>query len=424
MPINNDNVPIATGADLPLPLPLESLRVLDATHIVAGPFCSQILADLGAEVIKIERPRTGDAARGRQPFIGDDATGRVSSRFLGVNRNKKSVTLDLRNQICKGAFERLVANSDVLLDNWGPGAFRRLGLGYDRLREINPRLIYAEITGYGDGARGPYSDWPANNLAIQAMSGWMEVTGEPGGTPQAVGDNIGDSVPGVWAALGIVLALETRRQTGVGQHVDVAMYECMVSHLISNMNAYQVTGSESGRIAGRTRQASLGPGLVFRAADGYVVMAGVRSPSRLTALWELVGRSDLPEQDPRYLQQFPDADFVFEQMIPAIEEWSSQRPKWEVAGRLTELGFSMGVAQNAADLADCPQLAARGMYVDIGDSLGGTFRSLATPIQLTACRPADAGTPPKLGEHNAEILGGLGGLTAEQLAELAAAGAV
>ena len=184
----------------------------------------------------------------------------MSSRFLGVNRNKKSVTLDLRNPVCKGAFEKLVANSDVLLDNWGPGAFQRLGLGYDRLSEINPRLIYAEITGYGDGARGPYSDWPANNLAIQAMSGWMEVTGEPGGAPQAVGDNIGDSVPGVWAALGIVLALETRRQTGVGQHVDVAMYECMVSHLISNMNAYQVTGPESGRIAGRTRQASLGPG--------------------------------------------------------------------------------------------------------------------------------------------------------------------
>ena len=407
-----------------LPLPLEGVRVLDATHIVAGPFCSLILADMGAEVIKIERPRTGDAARGRQPFIGNDETGRVSSRFLGVNRNKKSVTLDLRNAVCKTAFENLVANSDVLLDNWGPGAFQRLGFGYDRLSEINPRLIYAEITGYGDGARGPYSDWPANNLAIQAMSGWMEVTGEPGGPPQAVGDNIGDSVPGVWAALGIVLALETRRQTGAGQHVDVAMYECMVSHLISNMNAYQVTGQESGRLAGRTRQASLGPGLVFQAEDGYVCMAGVRSPQRLAALWELVGLPHLSEQDERYLQQFPNADFVFDEVIPAIETWSSQLPKWEVAGRLTELGFSMGVAQSIADLADCPQLEARGMYVETGDSLGGMFRSLATPIQLTACRPAATGTPPKLGEHNAEILCSLGGLTAEELAGLEAEGAV
>ena len=275
-----------------LPLPLEGIRVLDATHIVAGPFCSLILADMGAEVIKIERPRTGDLARGRGPFIGDADSGRISSRFLGVNRNKKSVTLDLRNATCKAAFESLVANSDVLLDNWGPGAFRRLGLGYDRLREINPRLIYAEITGYGDaeGARGPYSDWPANNLAIQAMSGWMDLTGAPGGTPQAVGDNIGDSVPGVWAALGIVLALETRRQTGVGQHVDVAMYECMASHVISNMNAYQATGATPGR----TRQASLSPGLALRASDGHVVMAGVRTPQRLAGLWKLIGRTDLP----------------------------------------------------------------------------------------------------------------------------------
>ena len=414
----------ARAADTALPLPLEGIRVLDATHIVAGPFCSLILADMGAEVIKIERPRTGDLARGRGPFIGDADTGQISSRFLGVNRNKKSVTLDLRNATCKIAFENLVANSDVLLDNWGPGAFRRLGFGYDRLREINPRLIYAEITGYGDGdgdsGRGPYSDWPANNLAIQAMSGWMDITGAPGGTPQAVGDNMGDSVPGVWAALGIVLALETRRQTGFGQHVDVAMYECMASHVISNMNAYQATGNTPGR----TRQASLGPGLVFRAADGYVVMAGVRSPQRLAALWELVEHPELPQQDPRYLEQFPDADFVFDEVIPAIETWSSQRPKWEVAGRLTEIGFSMGVAQSIADLADCPQLEARGMYVETADTLGGTFRSLATPIQLTACRPSATGTPPTLGQHNPDILCTLGGLTPEQLAELEAEGAV
>ena len=414
----------ARAADTALPLPLEGIRVLDATHIVAGPFCSLILADMGAEVIKIERPRTGDLARGRGPFIGDADTGQISSRFLGVNRNKKSVTLDLRNATCKIAFENLVANSDVLLDNWGPGAFRRLGFGYDRLREINPRLIYAEITGYGDGdgasGRGPYSDWPANNLAIQAMSGWMDITGAAGGTPQAVGDNMGDSVPGVWAALGIVLALETRRQTGFGQHVDVAMYECMASHVISNMNAYQATGNTPGR----TRQASLGPGLVFRAADGYVVMAGVRSPQRLAALWELVEHPELPQQDPRYLEQFPDADFVFDEVIPAIETWSSQRPKWEVAGRLTEIGFSMGVAQSIADLADCPQLEARGMYVETADTLGGTFRSLATPIQLTACRPSATGTPPTLGQHNPDILCTLGGLTPEQLAELEAEGAV
>ena len=225
------------------------------------------------------------------------------------------------------------------------------------------------------------------------MAGWMTITGAPGGPPQAVGDNIGDSIPGVWAALGIVLALETRRQSGRGQHLDVAMYECMAAHIISNMNAYQATG----RAPGRTPEATLGAGLALRAADGYVVMAGVRSPQRLGDLWQLVGRPDLPAQDPRYLEQFPDADFVFARMIPAIEEWSSLRPKWEVAGRLTEIGFSMGVAQSVADLADCPQLAARDMYVDTGDTLGGVFRSLATPPVSARLPPARSRNAPHPG---------------------------
>ena len=258
-----------------LPLPLDGLRVLDATHIVAGPFCSLILADMGAEVIKIERPRTGDIARGRTPFITDDDGNRMSSRFLGVNRNKKSVSIDLRNPRCRQAFENLVAASDVLVDNWGSGAFRRLGLGYDRLSEINPGLIYASITGYGDseGLTGPYSNWPANNMAIQAMAGWMEMTGDPDGRPQAVGDNIGDSIPGLWAALSIVLALETRRKTGRGQHIDVAMYECMVSHIESNMNHYHATGEAPMRSHDRMATA----GVTFRVKDGYVVLAGARS---------------------------------------------------------------------------------------------------------------------------------------------------
>ena len=188
-------------------LPLHGLRVLDATHIVAGPFCSLILADMGAEVIKIERPLSGDLVRGRGPFIKNEKGDEVSSRYLGINRNKKSVTLDLRNTKCKEAFENLVRNSDILIDNWGPGAFERLGLGYKHLNKINPRLIYASITGYGDEEtrRGPYSSWPANNLSIQGMSGWMEMTGDPDGAPQSVGDNVGDSVPGVWTALGLSL---------------------------------------------------------------------------------------------------------------------------------------------------------------------------------------------------------------------------
>jgi crotonobetainyl-CoA:carnitine CoA-transferase CaiB-like acyl-CoA transferase len=411
-----------TNHNQKLPLPLKGIRVLDATHIVAGPFCSLILADMGAEVIKIERPRTGDLVRGRGPFLQGADGQKVSSRYLGINRNKKSITLDLRNPKCKAAFENLVRESDVLIDNWGPGAFQRLGLGYGHLREINPGLIYASITGYGDpdrSGRGPYSTWPANNLAIQGMSGWMEITGDPDGPPQSVGDNVGDSIPGVWTALGIVLALETRRQTGQGQLVDMAMYECMVSHIITNMNAYQATGKN----AGRSRDRLISAGTSFKARDGYVLMAGVHSQERLRALWQLIGREDLLE-DPRYLGQGANGDFYFHHVIPALEAWAQQFSKWEVAEKLTELGFSMGIAQTVEDLTHCPQLEARQMFVDAGDTLGGIFRSLRTPIRLTACEESDANTPPLLGENNREVLCGLGGLTPEELAELEAQGAV
>jgi CoA:oxalate CoA-transferase len=404
-----------------LPLPLKGIRVLDATHIVAGPFCSLILADMGAEVIKVERPRTGDLVRIRGPFLQGQGSQQVSSRYLGINRNKKSITLDLRHPKCKEAFENLVRESDVLIDNWGPGAFRRLGLGYEHLHEINPKLIYTSITGYGDseGLRGPYSTWPANNLSIQGMAGWMEVTGDPDRPPQSVGDNVGDSIPGVWAALSIVLALETRRQTGQGQLVDMAMYECMVSHLISNINAYQATG----RNPGRSRDRLISAGMPFKARDGYVLMAGVHSEERLRALWQLIGRDDLLE-DQRYVGKGADGDFYFNSVIPALEEWSTQLSKWEVAEKLTEIGFSMGVTQTVADLAQCPHLEARQMFVETGNTIDGRFRSLRTPLRLTACEEMATETPPGLGENNREVLCSIGGLTPEELVELEQQGAV
>ena len=406
-----------------LPLPLNGIRVLDATHIVAGPFCSMILADMGADVIKIERPRTGDLARARGPFIKSEDGRQTSSRFLGVNRNKRSVSIDLRNSRCKLAFEELVRNSDVLVDNWGSGAFRRLGLSYDHLNAINPGLVYASITGYGDSENltGPYSARPANNLAIQAMSGWMEITGDPDGPPQSVGDNIGDSIPGVWTALGIVLALETRRQTGRGQYLDMAMYECMVSHIESNMNFFQAMGSNPGRSRDRFATA----GITFKAKDGYVVLAGLRTEARMRDLWTLIGRHDLLEGDDRYLAgPGMDGQFYQDHVIPAIEIWSSKLGKFEVAAKLTEIGFSMGVTQTMADLDVCPQLNARQMFIETGDTLGGTFRGVKTPTRLTACVDAPTGAPPELGEHNADILCTLGGVTAEELSVLEAEGAL
>ena len=395
-----------------LPLPLEGIRVLDLTHIVAGPFCSMIFADMGAEVIKVERPGAGDRSRINTPFKDGPNGQKVSVRYLGVNRNKKSVTLDLRDPRCKSAFEKMVKESDILLDNWGPGALRRLGLGYEVLSQMNPGLIYASITGYGDteDMQGPYSQWPANNPCVQGMGGWMEITGAPGGAPQMVGDNIGDTVPGVWSALGVMLALEARHKTGKGQHVDMAMYDCMVAHTTSSMPLYQLTGQSSSR----ARENMFSAQLALKTNDGYAVLAGAGDEDKWVALWQLLGREDLI-QDPQYLGKGIGGKFYFENIVPAIEEWSQHLSKREVAEQLIEIGYSMGMVQNTADLDQCPHLEARKMFVDCGDTLGGSFRTANTPINLTACPDTPTGPPPLLGQHNRDILCSIGGLPEEQL---------
>jgi formyl-CoA transferase len=377
---------------------------------------------MGAEVIKIERPSLGERGRSNGPFVQGPDGRQVSARFLGLNRNKKSVTLDLGDPRCKAALERMVRVSDVLLDNWGPGALRRLGLAYDRLQQINPGLVYASITGYGDPfgeGRGPYSNWPANNPSVQGMGGWMEVTGAPGGPPQMVGDNIGDSVPGVWTALGIVLALETRRKTGLGQHVDMAMYDCMAAHTTSSMPFYQATGQPTGR----ARENMISAQLTLKARDGYLVLAGAGAEDKWVALWRLIGKEELA-QDPRYLGRGIAGEFYFSNIVPALEEWTQRRSKWEVTQKLIDIGFSMGVVQDQADLDRCPHLEARNMFVDAGDTMGGSFRTVNTPIQLTACAGTPKGAPPLLGQHNEEILCGIGGLTGEELSQLRASGLV
>ncbi len=404
-----------------LPLPLEGIRVLDVTHIVAGPYSCLVLADMGAEVIKVERPGTGERGRSNGPFVQGPDGQQVSARFLGINRNKKSITLDLRDPRCRNALLTMVRVSDVLLDNWGPGALRRLGLGYEALQEANPGLIYASITGYGDseGLRGPYSHWPANNPSVQGMGGWMEVTGASDGPPQMVGDNMGDSVPGVWAALGVVLALETRRKTGRGQHVDMAMYDCMAAHTTSSMPFYQATGQTTGR----ARENMISAQITVRAKDGYVVLAGAGDEEKWVALWRLIGREELA-QDPQFLGRGISGDFYFNHFVPAIEEWSQHLSKWEVAQKLTDIGFSMGVVQDQADIDQCPHLAARNMIIDTGDTMGGSFRMVKTPIQLTACVDIPARTPPLLGHHNRDILCGIGGLTEAELNQLQSDGVV
>ena len=247
----------------------------------------------------------------------------------------------------------------------------------------------------------------------------MEITGAPDGPPQMVGDNIGDSVPGVWTALGIMLALEARRKTGLGQHVDMAMYDCMAAHTTSSMPLYQATGQTTGR----ARENMFSAQLTLQASDGYVVLAGAGDPKKWVELWRLIGREELA-QDPRFLGQGISGEFYFNYIVPALEEWSQGLSKWEVTQKLLKLGFSMGTVQNTADLDRCPQLAARKMFVESGDGFGGRFRTVNTPIKLTACPDTPSRRPPLVGEHNQEVLCGIGGLTPQELAQMQADGVV
>ena len=394
-------------------LPLAGIRVMDVTHIVAGPFCSMILADMGAEVIKIERPGVGERGRGNGPFIHNENGDTVSARYLGLNRNKKSVALDLRDPRCKAAFERMVKESDILLDNWGPGALRRLGLGYDVLKELNPALIYTSLTGYGDPegpAPGPYSNWPANNPCVQGMGGWMAVTGAPDGAPQMVGDNIGDSVPGVWTALGIMMALEARHRTGEGAFVDMSMYDCMAAHMTSTMPFYQATGEPAGRDRGNMLSAQL----ALRAKDGWVVLAGAGGPEKWKTLWRFMEREDLIEDD-RFLGLGISGDFYMNNFVPELEGWTLQRTKAEVVTQLTEIGYAMGIVQDTADLDNCPHLEARGMFINGGNDIGGIFRTVNTPIKFAGGAETPNIQPPLLGANNEEILCSIGGVSREEL---------
>lgn len=404
-----------------LPLPLEGIRVLACTHVVAGPFCSMLLGMAGAEVIKIERPSTGDRTRNHRPFVEGETGERVGCRYLMNNRNKKSVTLDLRNPKAKSAFEDLVRVSDVVLDNWGPGAMERLGLGYEHLRTINPSIIYTSITGYGDSPqlRGSYSHWAAHNPCIQGMAGWMEITGDPEGRPQMVGTNIGDSVPAVWTAFAILLALEVRRRTGQGQHVDMSMYDCMVAHNLNTFPDYQVTGE----VTSRARENMASAQLTVRAKDGYVVLAGAGDEAKWVALWRLIHREDLIE-DPRYLGRNIAGPFFLNNILPAVEEWSCTIPKWELNETFLRLGFSSGVVQNIQDIANCPHLKTRQMFTEIDNSVGGKFLVFNSPVKLLGTQFPPPIRPPRLGEHNQEILGGLLRLSPEYLQELKAEGAI
>jgi len=384
--------------------PLDGVTVLDLTRVMAGPWCTQNLADLGAEVLKIERPGSGDDTRGWGPPNLMDAQGRrtqESAYYLAANRNKKSLALDLASPEGAEAVRRLAAHSDVLVENFKVGGLRKYGLDYESLRALNPRLIYCSITGFGQD--GPYAGKPGYDFVIQAMGGLMSITGErddlPGGGPQKAGNAAADLMAGMYATSSILAALYERVRSGLGQHIDIAMLDCQVAALgVQNFNYFL-----SGDVPRREGNAhvNLAPYQVFPVADGYLVL-GVGNDSQYRNFCLAAGRPDLAD-DPRYRTNTGRVMHKAD-LIPEMERLMRSRGRDEWIAMLDKAGVPVGVINDVAQVHQDPQVRARGVKFALPHPLVGEVPQIRSPMRLSGSPVTYRSAPPLLGADTREIL--------------------
>lgn len=391
--------------------PLEGIRVVDLSRILAGPYCSMLLADMGAEVIKIEPLPTGDEARNVGPFLDS-----MSAYFISLNRGKKSVAVNLKDPRGRAVLLDLVRKADILLENFRPGTMKRLGLDFQTLREVNPRLIYASCSGFGQ--TGPYAHRGAYDMIIQGMGGIISITGEPGRPPVRVGTSIADLGGGLFTTIGILAALQARERTGQGQHVDVSMLDALVALLENAIIRYTVTGEVPGPLG--ARHPSITPFEVFPAKDGSVVIAVG------TKLWEpfcqALGRSELLE-DPRFTTNALRTEHQAE-LFPLIAEVTRTKTAAEWIRIMEEAGVPCGPINTVDKVVEDPQIKARGMIVEIDQGEVGKVRIAGFPIKFSMTPGGVQGRAPRLGEHTEEVLTGLLGYSKERIEELRRDGVV
>lgn len=402
---------------------LSHIRVLDMSRVLAGPWAGQILADLGADVIKIERPGSGDDTRGWGPPYLKDADGRdthEAAYFLAANRGKKSVALDISRPEGQAIVRQLAAQSDVLLENYKAGDLARYGLGYEDLKAINPGLIYCSITGFGQ--TGPMRQVAGYDFIIQGIGGLMSITGErddlPGGGPQKVGVAVADITTGLYSTIAVLAALAHRSLTGEGQYIDMALLDVQVA-TIANMNMnYLVSGNVPKRQG--NAHANIVPYQTFAASDGELVIA-VGNDSQFAKFCEVAGCTF--SQDARFRKN---ADRVRNraELVPLLEDVMKQRTVGEWVALLEPLGVPVGPINNLAQVFDHPQVRSRGMRIDLPHPLAGSVPQVASPIKMSRTPARYESAPPTLGQHTREVLGERLDLSDEKLAELAALGVI
>jgi formyl-CoA transferase len=388
---------------------LESIRVLDLTQYEAGPSCTELLAWLGAEVIKIEPP-TGEPARralSERPDLD-------SYFFLLLNANKKAVTLNLKSERGKDVFRRMVQQADVVIENFGPGVLERMGFAYETLRQINPRIIAASIKGFG--ARGPYAQYKSFEWIAQAMGGAMSLTGTPDGPPMRTTAGLGDTGTGLHCAIGILAALVQRQTTGHGQQVEVAQQDAVLNLLRIHLREHYTEGKPAPRRGNRSHAAA--PSNLYRCrpfgANDYVYIH-VANQEMWKSLTQAIGRPELGD-DPRFASSRDRVRHV-EEVDPLVEAWTEKHTKHETMAALASVGVPCGAVLDTGEILSNRHLIERGMVVEVEHPMRGRFPMPANPIQLSDS-PTQVTRAPLLGEHNADVYGALLGYSAAEVATL------
>ncbi|MBF6626423.1 CoA transferase [Aerococcaceae bacterium zg-BR9] len=375
---------------------LQGLKVVDMTRVLAGPYATMLLADMGADVLKIEMPGKGDDSRAYGPYVNGE-----SAYFMSINRNKRSLTLNLKNEDAKEILIKLIKEADVLVENFRPGTMEKLGLGYNVLREINPKLIYAASSGFGHS--GPYSKRPAYDGVVQAMGGIMSITGEKDGRPTRVGPSIGDVTAGLFTAIGILGALNYRNETGKGQKVDVAMLDGQVAILENAVARYFATGT-SPKPAGNVHT-SIFPFQPFETVDGEIMIAA-GNDNLFRKLWHVFGDESVAD-DPRFKTN-PLRGENYDEMIALITEETKKKTTQEWQTLLDEAGVPNGPINNIEMVVNDPQIKAREMILEVNHPVAGQTFLPGVPIKMSETQGYIRKAAPVLGEDTEDILMNLG----------------
>ena len=397
---------------------LTGVRVTGLEQYMAGPYCTMLLADAGAEVIKIERPGRGDPRRAMPPFVEKDGVSKAAG-FMAYNRNKKSLALDLRSAKGQEVFRKLAASSDVVVENLRPGAMERLGLGYENLKALNPGLVWAVISGFGrlEGYRGPYSDRPAFDIVAEAMSGIMNLVGFEDKPPSWTLYGMADIYSGMVTAYGILQALYMRERSGRGQLVDSAMFDNMLSLNESMVTLYSVAGQSPTR--GRLR--NLYPRGAYQTRDGYIAL-NVPDDIVWGRLCTAMERDDLIDDERSRGGTARAANAAF--LRPIIEGWLARLSRDEAVERLNAAGVPTGPVNSAEDVFADPHVAARGMLMTVDDAEVGGYRFARTPPHLSGAPELPAEPAPNLGQHSRAVLEELLGYSPAEVEAMAAEGVV